>query len=94
MRVHKYFCFKAQLKTVKTPDKSTEPDGAENIEFREKVIGTSTECHYVGAERGSMLHKDGNNASEDLDNAEDVDDESEHPGKVSIHKKLWSFFTT
>ncbi|XP_074329792.1 nuclear matrix constituent protein 1-like isoform X2 [Apium graveolens] len=83
-----------EQKTVKTPDKSIETAIAENIEFSEEVIGMSSECRYVGAERGSTLHEDGDNASEDLNNVEDVDDESEHPGKVSIHKKLWTFFTT
>lgn len=84
----------AQHETVKTPEKSIEPAVAKNMEFSEEVIGTSPECRYVGAERGSTLHEDGNNEAEDLDNAEDVDDESEHPGEVSIHKKLWTFFTT
>ncbi|KAK1374558.1 Crowded nuclei [Heracleum sosnowskyi] len=81
-------------RTVKTPDKSIEPAIAENIEFSEEVTDTSPECRHVGAERGSTLHEDGENESEDLYNAEDVDEESEHPGEVSIHKKLWTFFTT
>nr|APO14219.1 nuclear matrix constituent protein [Daucus carota] len=84
----------AKLKTFETPEKSIEQLViAENIGFSEEVIAMTPEGR-VGAERGSTLHEDGDNGLEDPDNAEDVDDEPENPGEVSIHKKIWTFFTT
>lgn len=91
------FCFDAQLKTSKTGDKSFDPAITENIEFTEEVNSTIPDCSNENG-RGSILHDDGDNEFNGdnefkvPNDEEDLDDESE--GEVSIHKKLWTFFTT
>ncbi|KAK1361923.1 hypothetical protein POM88_046397 [Heracleum sosnowskyi] len=86
-----------KLKTSKTGDKSIDPARTENIEFTGEVNSTIPDCSNENG-RGSILHEDGDNQfnGDDefkvLNEDEDLDDESE--GEVSIHKKLWTFFTT
>lgn len=60
----------------------------------EEVNGTPQRAgkYADGDEYRSESH--GNDASHIEDEDEDDEEESQHPGEVSIGKKLWTFLTT
>lgn len=62
---------------------------AENIALSEEVNGTPEGA----GEYGGMDELQSESRGEDGED-EDDEDETEHPGEVSIGKKLWTFFTT
>lgn len=61
----------------------------DNAALSEEVNGTQD----VAVEYGGM---DGYRSETPVDDSDedDDDDECEHPGEVSVGKKLWTFFTT
>lgn len=73
-------------------DGSTEPENmAGNLELSEEVNGTH---EYSGIDENRIM--DDGREYDDVDGSDDDgdDDESEHPGELSIGKKLWTFFST
>ncbi|XP_010265318.1 PREDICTED: protein CROWDED NUCLEI 1 isoform X2 [Nelumbo nucifera] len=63
-----------------------------NAELSEEVNGTTEGPVEYGDEEYASEGDEGDGFGDE--DEDDDDDESEHPGEVSIGKKLWNFFTT
>lgn len=75
-----------QFKTTEIDDHTDLAKSVQLTELSEEVNGTTE--YGDEDENGSPTH-------EEEEDEEDFDeDDSEHPGEVSIGKKIWTFFTS
>lgn len=66
----------------------------ENTALSEEVNGTPERGREYADGDDYRSESQGDDASNVEDEDEDDDEESQHPGEVSIGKKLWTFLTT
>ncbi|KAL6969793.1 hypothetical protein U1Q18_029504 [Sarracenia purpurea var. burkii] len=84
-----------RLRTAADADNVEAAELVESLNLSEEVNGIS-EYGGEGKNVNTFIDTDsgGNGDDDDLNGSDSDDDEREHPGEVSIRKKLWNFFTT